>query len=373
MLGPAAELHSTAADMTKFMIAHLQEGRFRDRRILESETARLMHAQHFAHDPRMPGWCYGFAEADLGGVRTIGHGGSWRGFRTFLALEPRSGVGIFISLNSEFQGPLWTNLSHAIADFLVQAPPPAKIAPPEDFAARADRYTGYYIPNRRMRGTILKLGQFLQNAQVRSSDEGTLTLSFPGGDPVHLVEIEKDWFREVDGTRNARFLSDEGDRVTALAMGSFALDRVPAARSPQLHAVVAIAGMVLFAGTIAGWLLGGLARRLGAAPSPLKASARLVGGAACLLYVISLGGVGYSLSNLPLFEILVEVPLSLRLLLLLGVLAVPVTLALPYFALRGFTGEAPAPLARLHYWALTLFAFVFLCMSWYWNLLGFQY
>lgn len=40
---PAGSLSTTATDMARFMIAHLQDGRYDDARILEEATAEEMH------------------------------------------------------------------------------------------------------------------------------------------------------------------------------------------------------------------------------------------------------------------------------------------------------------------------------------------
>ena len=58
------------------MIAHLQEGRYGDARILEEDTAQEMHRQHFANDPRLPGFAYGFMEHLQNDRRALWHTGT---------------------------------------------------------------------------------------------------------------------------------------------------------------------------------------------------------------------------------------------------------------------------------------------------------
>ncbi|MGE5642004.1 MAG: serine hydrolase domain-containing protein, partial [Byssovorax cruenta] len=84
--GPAGGLSSTATDMAKFMIAHLQDGRYGNVRILQEATARDMHYQHFTNDPRASGWTYGFSEANWNGQRILWHGGSTFYFHSSLVL-----------------------------------------------------------------------------------------------------------------------------------------------------------------------------------------------------------------------------------------------------------------------------------------------
>ena len=61
--------------MASFMLANLQDGRYKSNRILEETTARQMHQQQFTHHPELPGITYGFKERYINGQRVIGHGG----------------------------------------------------------------------------------------------------------------------------------------------------------------------------------------------------------------------------------------------------------------------------------------------------------
>ena len=53
---PTSSVISTANDMGKFMIAHLQKGRFKKARILSENAVETMQQQHATMHPRMPGW-----------------------------------------------------------------------------------------------------------------------------------------------------------------------------------------------------------------------------------------------------------------------------------------------------------------------------
>jgi CubicO group peptidase (beta-lactamase class C family) len=103
---PAGSITSTATDMARFMIAHLQDGRLGDQRILAETTARRMHARVFGHDPRLPGFALGFYEKDSHGLHIIGHGGDSQWFHTDLALVPSESLGVFVSYNTDTGGSL---------------------------------------------------------------------------------------------------------------------------------------------------------------------------------------------------------------------------------------------------------------------------
>jgi len=68
---PAGSGAVSALDMTHFMLAHLQSGRYGDRQILEPATVQLMHATAFVPDPRFPGMALGFYHQDVNGIDAV--------------------------------------------------------------------------------------------------------------------------------------------------------------------------------------------------------------------------------------------------------------------------------------------------------------
>ncbi len=91
-LYPAGSMSSTAIDMAKFMIAHLQNGLFGETRILQEKTARLMHSRLFSADPRLDGNAHGFWEKTWNGLRMIEAWGRYHLFHSQLVLfriQPR--------------------------------------------------------------------------------------------------------------------------------------------------------------------------------------------------------------------------------------------------------------------------------------------
>ena len=85
---PAGSLSSTAEDISRFMIANLQDGQFGDARILKPETAKLMHSRLFGLDPAANAMAYGFYEESRNGHRIIGHGGDTTCISQRLASDP---------------------------------------------------------------------------------------------------------------------------------------------------------------------------------------------------------------------------------------------------------------------------------------------
>jgi CubicO group peptidase (beta-lactamase class C family) len=372
LLGPAAELNTTALDMAKFMLAHLGAGPG-GARLLDPATERLMQERHFAVHPDVEGWAYGFMESGLNGRRGVGHGGDWRGFESQLLLFPELGLGLFASANAMFDAfSFYQTLGDAFADHYLPAPRPERLTPPADFAARAGRYTGTYVMNRRVRADFMKLGELIQHAHVTANPEGGLTLTPAAGPVWRLVEIAPDLFRFEDGDARAWYFVEPDSGVEHLVLGAFlTLDRVRGWQSPRVHVLLGLAASALLAGTLGGWVLGFAARRLaGAPPSPTPRAARLVGSAVAVLFLAGLVGIVLELRPERFPDLLVEIPGRLRALFAAVNAGAVLALALPWFAWRGLRPGARAPLARLHLILLAAAGLLLAAQAWHWNLLG---
>ena len=72
---PAGSSAISGDDMAKFMIAHLQDGRYGSVQILKPETAKLMHTVQDQPTPPFLGMALGFYRDDKNGHEVIAHGG----------------------------------------------------------------------------------------------------------------------------------------------------------------------------------------------------------------------------------------------------------------------------------------------------------
>ena len=151
---PAGSASSTAEDMARFMIAHLQQGRLGQARILKPETARLMQSNLNANVPSLPGFAHGFYVIREQGPRIIGHGGNTSDFHSMLLLAPETNFGIFVSYsggNGAYQAR--TELINAVIGRLFpQAPAPLYAGPvsaPPVGTYRTNRRTYSEPPNPR--------------------------------------------------------------------------------------------------------------------------------------------------------------------------------------------------------------------------------
>ncbi len=98
---PGGSLISTAADMAKFMLAHLRDGCYQDRCILQPATIADMHQQQATTPYDGQNVTYGFVEGIKNDQRLIGHSGAIRGFGSILDLLPKHNLGYFFSFSLE--------------------------------------------------------------------------------------------------------------------------------------------------------------------------------------------------------------------------------------------------------------------------------
>jgi len=214
---PAGSMSSSAADMARFMLAHLQDGQLGDGRILRPETTRLMHSRLFALDPAANGMCYGFYEESRNGRRIIGHGGDTVYFHSDLHLIPDAGVGFFVSHNSLGRGnPLpRTTLWEALLDRYFPDSTPAS---PTLGTAKEDAKTvsGTYMLSRRSDTSFLKAATLIGEFSVSATEDGAIEiaqLAGPNGKPKRWREVAPMTFIEDTGQDKLIFKPDQNGRM----------------------------------------------------------------------------------------------------------------------------------------------------------------
>jgi hypothetical protein len=260
-IGAAGELKATAVDMSRFMIAHLQNARYTDTQILQPETVQLMHTRQYSHDPRLPGFTYGFFEEQFNGRRALLHGGDTNPTFSSLLLLPAENVGLFITHNS-VERHFRERLIGAFMDrYYPSATPAAPLTPLPDAGERTARYAGHYAMSIMQRQSNLEkmLGLVSQSRLVAEAD-GTLTLHggggislYPGGsaEPSRWVEVEPAYFRQVNGEGEMVFHTDENGRIQQMVyseMASVAFTRLASHQSAPFHLGLLAATALVFLG-----------------------------------------------------------------------------------------------------------------------------
>ncbi|NJL84451.1 MAG: serine hydrolase [Chloroflexaceae bacterium] len=224
-IAPAAALSATAIDMAHFAIAHLQEGRYENRRILAQSTARFMHKQHFTHHPLLPGTAYGFHERLENNLRALGHFGNLRGYTSSLTLIASENLGIFIATNS-FNGINDDILTQFFDHYYPVTRSPTSPASETNFEPNLERFRGYYRDLEYPRHSIGKLTAPGRYFRLTASDNSLLieppkiipgNLMFPENyEPIRLVPIEPLLFQRTDNDGYVAFETDKQGNIVYL-------------------------------------------------------------------------------------------------------------------------------------------------------------
>jgi CubicO group peptidase (beta-lactamase class C family) len=218
-VAPAGSLSASAVDMTHFMIAHLQNGRYGDAQILKPETAVQMHARQEGWPPSMNAMCLGFYEQWLDGHRSIGHGGDTVSFHSNLHLILDANAGFFVSYNSPGRAEIDPR-GLLFEKFMERYfPAPASNEPTLASAAQdAASVAGTYEVSRRFETNVLAVTTVLGETKVTvNPKDNTISMVFKGlnQQPLHFREISPMVFREVDGPAKIAFVNDATGRRVA--------------------------------------------------------------------------------------------------------------------------------------------------------------
>ena len=263
----AGGIASTGADMARYMIAHLHEGRYGDSTILKAETARLMHARAMSPVAHINGMALVFFQEDYNGQRIIGHDGDTKGVHSNLKLLLDQHVGLFVDFNADGRNTAVYDLRDAIfRDFMDRyfpAPVPNEptVATAKEHAALA---AGSYEASRRLNG-VLSVFMMFNGLEVTATPDGTITIPLPPtGEKQTFHEIGPFLWREVGGKELLEMRVQDGKVISLHNHPVGILLKVPDWRSAGFNLPLLAVGFLILLGAV---FLPGTARlvRIGAA------------------------------------------------------------------------------------------------------------
>jgi len=367
---PAGSLSTTAADMARFMLAHLQGGILDGARILNEETVALMHSRTLSPDPHVNGMALGFYETYINGRRTIGHGGSTVDFKTEMFLLKDEGLGFFVSYNSPPGGFAHQSFKQVFMDYYYPAEIP-EAESIEGFETRAADYAGSYRLTRRAHTTIEKVVSALGDIKVVPMPDRTLLISNLMAETKRWVEIAPGVFREKTGDEVIAFKRDDAGAVVGL-VGPFVVmpaEKISWWQTGAFHGLVVGLSVVLFISMLANAFYRRKDERVKAAPYKYGRWAITIAGAMNIVFLVTLvlaisKGEAALLQGFPgFFKAALVLPM-ISVVLTLGALVVAVQVWR-----KGMDGRA----GRIHYSLVTLAGVLFLWSMNYWNLLGYHF
>jgi CubicO group peptidase (beta-lactamase class C family) len=265
---PAGSLSTTAADMTRFMLAFLQDGSVDGVAILKPETVRQMETRQFEFHPMICGLDITFMEYLTNPVRAIGHGGDTVYFHSDMVLVPDTHVGYFISYNSLGKNVGGrAEVSRTFVNRYFASPRAPKIDVDTNMQKSDGRaVSGVYDGTRRGETTFLKILALLGQFRVSSDKDGVLTVEGEknqSGELKKWKEIDPLVYGEVDGLEKIAFRRDASGTVREMLPfpAIFEGQRVPWYASKTFIGLVIGGNLVLALLTVLLWPVAVLVRR----------------------------------------------------------------------------------------------------------------
>jgi len=376
---PAGSSSVSAMDMTRLMIAHLQNGKYENVQILKPETAELMHSRQFANLPEMNAMCLGFYEETRNGHRIIGHAGDTDYFHSDLHLMPDAQLGFFISYNSAGKGEISAREAvwHAFLDRYF--PIELKDGSPVSTAkSDAEQVSGRYIVSRRSQDNILSVLSVAGEFNIVPNEDGTISskdLKDMNGEPKKFREIGPMMFRDVNDQDRLGFKKDEsGNTVAVIDFPFMVFQKASGWENSAFQLPLVICSLVVLLLTVLLWPIAALIRRHYVKPLIMTSAQkrlRLLVRLACIAFILFfLGYVAFF--SLALKDIALLSPKGnpwLRLIQLLGWLGVLGSLVAIYSAIRSWQDSTRWLWSRIGDTLIALSFVGVICFVFTWHLL----
>ncbi len=278
-LGPAGGMSSTAENMARFMLAHLDGGMVDGQRILSEEAVRQMHSPLFSQHPALDGMAYGFLEQSFNEQRVLYHMGSVLLFNSGMYLLPDTGVGVFVSYNGgghmapielfrAFMNAFYPSASAQSAPTDTGASVPVIAPERDDRGGRA--YTGEYYISRRSFTTDASLLSLLETLRVKEGDDGYLYVTHLGQTETFL-EIEPGVYRNIapehsrdpyGAFRTLVFRDGPGGETVLLSDGPMSYTKAPWYASTGFTLAGMLISLLMLVGTGLFWFVRSSVNRL---------------------------------------------------------------------------------------------------------------
>lgn len=300
---PAGSVASTAADMARFMLAHLQQGRLGTAQVLSAQSAQLMHTPSETALPGFATMAHGFFSEIHNGHLVIGHGGDTIFFHTEFDLLPDDGVGLFYSFNSRGRDQAVYGLRKALLDqfmdrYFPRAPAASEPAALSSEVADAQKIAGRYESSRRIEHGFLSLFYLLQQSVIHADPDGSIAApKFLEPGDARFREVAPDVWREIAGTRQLALRTIDGIKTVIDSEDpTSVLQRVPGQKAAPLNLTVLVGSFLVLAATVVLWPIVYLVRRhyaLPALPAGTWRMRTLLRGAAAfdLVWLLAWGAV----------------------------------------------------------------------------------
>ena len=369
---PAGALSASGLDMANFMIAHLQDGKFKEIQILTPETIQQMHSPLYRPDPRLDGMAYGFFFKTINGHYSISHGGDTSLFHSHLSLFPDSNIGVYISTNGTAGAEVVEDFVVAFLNRYYSSDDSTLLTPTADFAQRAPQYAGSYFLARSSFTTLEKTMSLMSTVMVGTTEDRVL-VNF-GNELIPYVEVEPGLLVNPDDPSDKLVLKTDGGQITLSPPLPFVFIKMPWYRTLPVHALILIGGAILFLIAIIAWLVDFVRGLIKQEKRPiLSRLARLNAGLFGVFYLFFIVSFGEVFTNInPAFgvpDVYFGMPANFDQLTLIPTLIAILGLLMLVFTVIAWAMNIWTAKNRFFYSLLTVFGLAIIWSLYFWNLL----
>ena len=261
----AGSVAVSAADMAKFMIAHLNQGAG----LMKPETALLMHDPSHVTVPGTDRMALGFYELQVNGLSAIAHGGDLNFFHSDMWIFPTKNVGLFVSMNSAGEHGMTELIRVKLFEqFGDRYFPAASTAAPVEVPTakeHARMLAGSYISSRGSFSNFVDVGNFVGQVKITRDKDGRPSVPEILGGPQRTW-IETAPFEWQDayghGRLGAIVANDRVVRWSLDPVSPFMVwNRAPWYRDAAWLSPSLVAALVIVALTALSWPVGAISRR----------------------------------------------------------------------------------------------------------------
>jgi CubicO group peptidase (beta-lactamase class C family) len=353
---PAGAVSTTAADMSRFMLALLGDGSLDGVRILSPSSRAALLQPQFRDHPRVPGVTYAFHEWRTHGRRLLHHDGTLGDQVAVMLLDPDNAFGLFVASNAN---PGIGN--HLLEPVLSHLYSPAPAVPPVVAmagAADARRVAGVYLDANRTRHDLSRIRALMPMLQSHVTASGADAIEWRGR---RWIEVEPFVFQ--NGADVLVFRHVNGHLLGVMQTWNTTYERIGWTQHTAVHIAVLVSCLLVF-GVFAvrtarnrqRWHEGRTALRCG-----------LFVALANVIFIVWLAASIRTLGETT------PLPLTQTALLVLGVAAAAVAALLPAFTMLAWRERWWTRGGRVSYAVLAVYGVVFGAWLDYWKLLGFRY
>lgn len=369
---PAGASYTTVSDMSKFIIANLNGGKYEGKQLLRESTMEEMHSRQFAHNDKMPGQAYGFWESFENNKRGLFHTGTSDGCATLLYIMPEENIGFILSYNLATDRLRTEFLSSFLDKFYPVSDSKAEV-PANGYKERVKNYEGLYWNVEKPRNTIDKLEVLMSDGLVRikGNEDGILKLTgYYGDDMGEYIEIEPGVLKKVNGEEIITF-EENSSNNNYLFIKNNAFEKVKWYENPAISIIMGIASLLIIMVSFIIFIRSSIKKKnKNNEKNNLEKYALYIGLITSTLIIVFCTVAAIITLKLGKYAFMFGIPLSIKLILLIPILLCPITIYLVVISILAWKNSYWTRFERVFFNIYALAVTMFMICLKFWNMIG---